>query len=59
MRPPNVKVAVDARGVIEKTAKIFDDSSVNVVVKALLNDSPILTDLLYVIGGDGEKYADH
>ena len=52
------RYGADARGVIEKTAKIFDDSSVNVVVKALLNDSPILTDLLYVIGGDGEKYAE-
>ena len=52
------RYGANARGVIEKTAKIFDDSSVNVVVKALLNDSPILTDLLYVIGGDGEKYAE-
>lgn len=53
------RYGTDAREVIRKTStEIFSDAKVNGVVKALLNDSPVLVDVLYTIGGKAEDLTD-
>lgn len=42
----------------ETSSAIFNDAKIAGVVKALVNDSPVLVDLLYVIGSKAEDMAD-
>lgn len=49
----------EAKGTISKAAStIFNDAKIPGAVKALVNDSPVLTDLLYVLGSKEEDMAD-
>lgn len=43
--------------IIEAAGAIFNDAQVHAVVKALVNDSPVLVDLLYVAASKPEDFA--
>lgn len=46
----------DAEGRIRSTAReVFNDDAIPLAVKALANDSPVLVDLMYVMGSDANE----
>lgn len=48
-----------AKTTIDSTAKtIFNDAALSPLVKGMVNDSPVLVDLLYALGSKGDDLAD-